>query len=388
MFNKTKILTAATSLVGVRADANAIYTGLSAALKASNSGLYVNDLPGVTNEIIAAALSNDATDASTYLTNVFQSEVLTLVSQFIESNKQRSGVKELLSNQPVVSGVAKFTDKIIQNARFVGYLIKPHQSNNIQITITQLGFQANATQATNLKIYLYETSQKEALATFDFDINKEDSLVWRDVTTFIVNYLSTTGGTGQMFYLGYYEKDPNNSQAFQLQGQALRMDFDCGCSGSPKLMWSKYMGIYPIEINNSDLNWDSTKYTIPTPDDIWSNITTNTYGLLLKVNVKCDITDLIVSNISMFAKPLQHAISVKILLDAFSTTRINVIADSKREQSRDFAMHYKNILNGYTTQDGVKVKGLLELLTVDFSGIDKICAPCTDKQITFASLIR
>ena len=388
MYDRIKILTAATSLVGVRADSNSIYTGLSAALKASNSGLYINDLSGVTNEIISAALSNDAVSANDYLTNVFQSEVLTLVSQFIESNKQRAGVKELLSNQPIVSGVARFKDKVTQNGRFVGYLIKPHQSNNIQIAITQLGFQASATQATSLKIYLYETSQKEALATFDFAIDKEDSLVWRDVSAFIVNYLSTTGGTGQMFYLGYYEKDPNNALAYQLQGQALRMDFDCGCSGSPKLMWSKYMGIYPIEINKTDLNWDGTKYTIPTPDDIWNNVTTNTYGLLAKVNVKCDITDLIVSNIAMFSKPLQHAIAVKILLDAFATTRINVIADSKREQSRDFAMHYKNILNGQTTQDGVKIKGLLELLTVDFSGIDKVCAPCTDKQITFANLIR
>jgi hypothetical protein len=147
------------------------------------------------------------------------------------------------------------------------------------------------------------------------------------------------------------------------------------------------MGVYPIEINKADLNWDGTKYTIPTPDDIWNNVTTQTYGLQAKINVKCDITDLLVTNISMFAKPLQHAVASRILLDAYSTTRINSIADSKREQCRDFAMHYKGILNGYV-KDSIKVKGLTELLTMDFSGLDKYCSPCKEDGVTFYNLIR
>ncbi len=388
MFNKAKVLTAATSLVGFRADNNPIYAGLSAALKASTSGYYANDLPGLNFEIIAAALSKDAVSPNVYLTNVYEAEILNLVSQFIEQNKTNNSAKELLSNQPFVSGVGKFTDKVTQNARFVGYMIKPHISNNIQSVVNYLGMQATAAQSTPLKIYLYETSQNEAIATFDFALTKELSLDWKAVSTFIVNYQSDTGGTGQIFYLGYYEKDPNNPQPFQLQSQALKMQFDCGCSGSPKLMWGKYMGIHPIEINNSDLNWDGTKYLIPTPENIWNNVTTQTYGLIGKVNVKCDLTNLIVSNISMFAKPLQHAIASRILFDAFATERINSVADSNTTQSKDFAIHYKGVLYGYVTAEGIKVKGLLELLTLDFSGLDKYCAPCSQKEVYFGTLIR
>jgi len=387
MFNKTKIITAASGLVGFRADNSAIYATLSNTQKASSSGYYFNDLPGVDFDIINAALNSDEISAATYLANVYEAEVMGLVSQFVEATKEKNGSKELLSNQNFVSGVAKFSDRVTQNARFVGYLIVPHKSNNIQATITHLGMQASATQATSLKVYLYETSQKEAVKTFDLPITKSDSLEWTAITDAIVNYTSTTGGTGQLYYLGYYEKDPDNAQPYQLQGQALKMEFDCGCSGSPKLHWGKFMGVYPIEINNSDLNWDGTKYTIPTPSDIWNNVTTQTYGLQAKVNVKCDITDLLVSNIAMFAKPLQHAVASRILLDAFATTRINSIADSKREQCRDFAMHYKGILNGYI-KDGVKTKGLTELLTMDFSGLDKYCSPCKENGVSFYNLIR
>jgi hypothetical protein len=388
VFNKTTILTCGAGLVGFRSDNSTIYGTLSATQKASSSGYYFNDLPGIDFDIISAALNSDEVDAKTYLANVYEAELINLVSQFIESNKDRNGTKELLSNQNFVSGVAKFTDKVTQNARFVGYLIKPHESNNIQSTIKYLGVQADATQVTPLKIFLYETSQNLPIATFDFTISNPLSLEWRAVTDFILNYQSTTGGTGQMFYLGYYESDPDNAQAFQLQGRALKMEFDCGCSGSPKMMWGKYMGVYPIEINNEDLNWNGTTYTIPTPDDIWNNVTNQTYGLIAKVNVRCDITDLICQNISMFAKPLQHAVASRLLLDAYATTRINSISDSKREQSRDFAVHYKGILNGYYTKDNIRIKGLLELLSMDFSGIDKYCAPCEEMAIKFSNLIR
>jgi hypothetical protein len=388
MFNTSKVLTAATGLVGFRQDSNAIYALLPTSLKTITSGFYINDLPGVTFEMVAAALPDDATNAQTYLTNAYNAEVLSIVTQYVESVKNKLGAQELLTNQNFTSGVGKFSDRVTQNARFVGYLIKPKESNNIQATLTAIGMQVTATQATPLKIYLYETSQNEAIKTYDFTSTKELSLEWKTVSDFIINYQSDTGGTGQMFYLGYYEKDPNNPQAFQLQSQALKAQFDCGCSGSPKLMWSKYLGIYPIEINNEDLDWDGTKYLIPKPDDIWNNVTDQTYGMTAKVNVKCDLTNLIVSNIAMFAKAIQHAVAVRILFDAYATTRINSISDSKRDQSREFGSHYKNILNGYTTPEGVKVKGILDLLAMDFTGLDKYCAPCNPKEVTFGRLIR
>lgn len=388
MFNKTKLLLCSNKLVGFREDASSTYDTLTTDQKKSNTGYYFNDLPGLDFEIIESVISKNAISATAYLQGVIESETINIVSQFIENNKANGSTKELLSNQDFTTGVAKFTDTIIQNGRFLGYLITPQKSNNIQATITQLGLQVNALQNTALKVFLYETTQLEAIATFDFDTTKVLSLVWKDVTDFIINYTSKNGGSGSQYLLGYYEKDPNNPQAYQLQGQALKMNFDCGCSGNAKLSWSKYMGIHPIAINNDYLNPNGATYTIPTPVDIWSCVTTQTYGLLAKVNIKCDITDMICTNIGMFSKCVQHAVVVRLLLDAYAGNRINSISDSKREQCKEFAVHYKGIINGYTTTEGVRVKGLIELLTLDFSGLDRYCAPCNTNESKFVTIFR
>src|SRR3990172_1146489 len=67
-------------------------------LQTSSSGLYVNDLPAVNFEIIDANLSNDIS-AKDYLNNIYESELLNLVNQFVNKSKQNYNSKELLSKQ-------------------------------------------------------------------------------------------------------------------------------------------------------------------------------------------------------------------------------------------------------------------------------------------------
>lgn len=375
MFDKDRVLACAQSLVGFRQDNNPIYATLDPSLQASTSGLYFNDLTSVTFENIDAALTEDK-DANQYLLDVYEGELLNLVNVFVNRSKQHYESKELLANQTIVKGVASMNNRITQNGRFVGFLIRPHQSNNLHIQIKELGVQSDAVQATPLRIFLYETSQLEAIATFDFTIDKELSLVWREVSDFILTYQSKTGGTGQEFLLGYYEKDTSNPQDYQLQGQGLFLQFDCGCPGSPKSIYGKYMGIQPIEINNNLLNWNGSSYDIPIVDELEDYCTDHTYGLNAKVNVTCDITDVLCCNIDIFAVALQHAVGKKILLDAYASNRINPISDSNRNKAKDFAMKYDALLNGYIGEDGKKIKGYIDTLTVDFSALDHYCLPC------------
>lgn len=383
MFDKDSILTCAEGLVGFREDNNAIYDALYdgqylSPIQESSSGLWFNDLSGLTFEMISANLSNDI-DAKTYLNNVYESEVLSLVNQFVLKSKQNYESKELLSYKSITEGVASMNDRVTQNQRFVGYWIRPHRSDYLKMRIPQLGFQVvdNTLQTTPLKIYLYETSQLEPIATFDFPMEKKFSLVWKDVTNFLLYYQSLSGGTGQDFLLGYYEKDLDNPQPFQLQSQALYLNFSCGCSGDPKEIYGKYVGIEPIEINKQYLNWNGTEYMIPQVDNVGDFVSSQTYGLTAKISVYCDITDLLCQNIGMFARSLQHAVASRILYDSYASTRINYISDAKREQAKQFAIKYDGVLNGYTTADG-RVKGLIDTLTVDFSGLDHYCLRCKD----------
>lgn len=360
------------------------------ALQESTSDLYVNDLPSVTFEIINACLSPDVTIKS-YLTSVFESEFYSLMNKFVAKSKQNYNSKELLSNYSIVSGVASMNNRVVQNKRFVGYWFRPHRSNFLKSQITQLGFQG-VTLQNGLKIFLYETSQLEPIATFNIDITKSMSLEWTTINNAILSWESETGGTGQDYMLGYYEADAANPQSYQLQGQALYLQFDCGgCPGSPKKMYGKYLGVQPIEIPNDKLNWNEAEqeYFIPLVDNVSDYVSSTTHGLLAKVNVTCDISDVICQNIQIFAPSLQHAIATRILYDAYASNRINSVADSKRDQVRQFAVKYDGILNGYTTPapDSVKFKGLVDTLTVDFSSLDNYCLPCAE-GVTKGYLVR
>jgi hypothetical protein len=356
-------------------------------LQKSTSGINFNDLSAVNFEMIEANLSSDIL-ADDYLTNIYESEFLSLIDQFVNKTKQNYNSKELLARQSITAGVASMNNLVVQNQRFVGYWLRPHRSNYLRTQIIELGFQGSEIQS-NLKVYLYETSQLEPVKTFTFNISKAKSLTWATIEDAILSYQSETGGTGQEYLLGYYEKDLNNPQAYQLQGQALYMDFDCNCPGSPKELYGKYLGIHPIEINNANLNWDpdEEEYFIPQVDNLSDFVSSQTYGLVAKINTTCDITDVICQNIGMFARPLQHAVASRILFDAYASTRINSISDSKRDQAKSFAVKYSGVLNGYTTPEGIKIKGLIDTLTVDFSELDSYCLPCSP-GITRGRLVR
>ena len=382
MFNQTKIIEAAkeAGIVGFRQDGNPIYDQLPEFLE-QNKFQYVNDLPAVNFQMIAAALSED-TNAENYLTAVYESELVALVAKFVDRMKTSYNSRELLSNKTVVSGIA---DKIgVQNKRFCGYFIKPHRSNNLNIEIKSIGFQSTQLQE-ELKIFLYETSQQEPIKEFDIEITKQKSLEWTAVSDAILRYESETGGTGQGYLLGYYERNSEAPQDWQLQGNSLYKDLICGCPGEPKDMYGKYMGITAVEIDSNKLDWDN--YTLPNVDYTCIMGTNQTYGLNFKVNVTCDISDVLVQNIQLFAAPLQHAMGVRILWDAFAGNRINPLTDAKREQAKQFALKYEGILKGYISEGGTQIKGLIDLLAIDFSGLDKYCLACKD-GITTGFLVR
>lgn len=376
-------MTAATSLVGVRDDGGDSYDGLSAAVKTSASGFYVNDLPGVTLQIIEANLLEGQT-MSAYLSAVQSSEVLDIVERVVNRSKALINTKELLYNKPVTTGTANYTNRVTQRARFVGYLISPSESSNLKIQITQVGFQSTETQT--LKIYLYVTGQKEPLKTADFIITSEKSLIWSTVTDWIM-YYDSLFGPGQHYVLGYYESDPENEQSYQLQGEALYQTFDCGCGNSPKKMYGPYASITPIAIDNEYLNFEDDVYNIPQVENWYNHQATITHGLTFKINVTCDITKLITDNITMFARAVQHGMGRRILLDAYSSSEINSVSDSKRDQNLAFANKFLADLEGRTPEGGPQIKGLIDTISLDFSGIDHFCAPCRP-GLTMGRLVR
>lgn len=348
MFDIDAIIQAGWDLVGWRG---------SESLKYPASGLFSNDLPGVSAEII------QETDLENYLRNVHEAEIAGLVHSFLSNAKQKLGSTQLLSNFNVVNGVADYTNLATKNARFVGWVINPYESNSVRVSITKIGVQLD--QAQDLRIYLYCTDSQEA-TVFDVKYTKPLSVQWFDCP-FTFNDRSA-------YIMGYYERDPVNPRVKELTASAVKFDFDCNCNNSPSRTFGKYVTIKPITIPNNLLNG----VTLPVIRDLTSYYDSSSYGMFAKINVSCDLTEVLVDNIDVFAKAMQYSVAIRILDDFLLSTKMNNIVDLPRlrESSEAIKNKYWAYLNGWVDASGYRHKGIIDDITMDFSGIDRMCLPC------------
>ena len=424
MFNKTTIQTKAVDLIGMNTSTHLFYKYLTSNI-ASDSGYWINALPGADLFTIAATLSTtiknidivsgeryvirviggdftnvgaadnnlgteftatgttptswgaselELQSCNDYLADIYNEEITNLVTKFINNSKSYLKQTALLSNHSVIGGVADMSKTVTKNGRFVGFVLNPLESNNIVNTITKLGFLGDAIDS-GLTLYLYETSQDAAIATFSFNYTTALSQQWKDVTDFIVKYDNTaegdsgvySGGIGQKYLLGYFEDD--------LTCNAIEMEFNQSLKKFS--IFGKYMSAYPVAIPSSKLDG----YNLPSGMlDLGNYITENTHGVYFKFTANCDYTNLISDNIDFFAEPLQYAMAIRILEDAVASVGTgihNATKDSSIAEWRSLISKYSGILNGgwmsISGNESVYKKGLIELLTLDFSGIDSIC---------------
>jgi len=361
MFDNDTIQTAGSGLTGWKSSTHADYATISSLLKSPTSSLYVNSLPGITVQLAEKAAKEES--IADYLDNVHNEELRLLVNTFVHSLKNELKTKELLSNVTLVQGYNNYDSKITKDSRFVGYLIAPKPSKNIKASISQIGFEMDTAQ--DITVYVFESSQKAAIKSFTYTCSTADSLGWQDISDLNIEYDADSYGAGTRYLIGYFESD--------LAGQVYQMDYKDGANVS-KQIFGHYMGVSPIYVPSAKLNGVS----IPDRDVLESSSSCSHPGFNLRFNVKCDITDILVDNIQMFARPHQYAVAIRLLSDALANTEINPVNTSgkNREQWQNLLNMYKAELHGghATIADTIiRKKGMMEELTLDFSNIDAVC---------------
>jgi len=363
MFNRSSITTCFTSLVGWResVQAPACFSNLSAELTTSNSGLYVNDIAGMELQLINEAIGKDEADVNSYLENIHSSCAVELINDFTILQKEKLNTKSLLSNLDTGLKLVDIRKKVTKRSRFVGYEIRPKESNNIKVTLQELGVQFDT--AETIDIYFYASSQLDAVLTQSITNTKLSSLEWLELTDMVCSYISEDNGAGDRYYIGYYEDD--------LTGQAIETFQSCGtCGNSPTKKYNPYVGIRPIEVSSGETYLDKTIFDVNSV-----GYSTETFGLSLKINVECDVSNIICENTDMFANSLQKKIAIRLFWEAFNSDKINRVTFINKEDSRLMAekleLDYENELNA---------------VSVDFSSIDRVCLPCRRKSIRKVNL--
>lgn len=383
MINNLQVLECFTGLVGWRESAKApnCYEALTDALKRSDSSVYFNDVPGLNLEIINDTLSKDYADVNTYLEQKYEAAVLQMMNMFVNKQKKEVYTKSLLKNNDIGVYAQNIRTAASKNNRFVGFEIRPTKSNSIRAEVLQFGGAFTQLQD-DLPIYFYSSQQLEPIAVYYGDINKTNSTNWFNLTeqsgsgsesegstseplTFIADYINNSYGHGARYFLGYYEAD------LDANNYPILTQVPCGtCNASTYGEHKKYVDIMPCEVPSGNIYIGSRElFDI---DNV--GYSDETHGLYLKVNVTCDITQVICDNKKMFATCLQKQMAINIFWEAYNApaSAFTGNAATKKSDYRTMAAKLELELNGGTIE-GRYQKGDLETLTIDFSNIDQVC---------------
>jgi hypothetical protein len=286
-----------------------------------------------------------------------------------------SGVaKSLLSNQSLYEVPNNSTNTDTKNSRFVAVAINLQRRLNIQVQIPQIGL--HLTQSQTLPIYIYHTSQKQAIAQFDVIYTNANSFQWIAIDTQIFNYRSDFGDGGT-YYVGYYQDD--------LIGTSIRYNVEfsnCStCGGGTNYHYQSYQCLakYQSYIQEPQFFYfdfaDLNGIDIPNINKR-QRIHSSNFGLNLKVNVYCDVTTMICENKLQFQNLLQLQIAYDLLDRILMNTRNNRIAEITKQNA---LYELKGLENPNSLAK--QIERQRQGINFNFSNLDPICLPCGTRGV-------
>ena len=369
MINIQKIQTAFNQYVGYKEEQDIT---LDTNLQVSNSGFYVNDIPGVDLQSIDKSqwIKDDLTHktVSDYLEGIYNSTLLDMVYNFINQLQAKYVNTELKSEKYIMNNAP--TKKGTQKERFVGYYIKLKDSSTLRMVLKSIALQCDTAQI--VRIFLYEMNTRQPLFEHDLVIAEDKARNYEALTDKILTF-KTDNSSGNTYLLGFYENVSDNPQSWQLD-----IDSEVYIVEQNITVKSEFATIIPISIDKSFFDWNGTTYLLPTSytDEITNNYD-NLEGLSFSYKIDCDYTDMIIDNMELFAKILQYELGKRIINDSLNSKVFNQITESNRTEWAGLLISFDNTLSGYSYKDSkdkeLYNKGLYAILIENFKNIDCEC---------------
>lgn len=307
----------------------------------------------VTIENLKNAFPEHSTDAdfNTQLLNLQKDAIAKVVQNVFQ--KKKPDTKSLLEKLRLFDH-ANVKDDFIENVtnRWVGYEIDLTKNNNIKVVIDSLGSEFDGVKA-GVTIFLFHSSQKDAVTTFDLDTIESDSK-FDDLSGFVMDYLTFVGGT---YYIGYKQDDLGSVRAL-----------DRGFDTSEKANKPKHFDIQPIRVDNY------TGIELFDIDDI--EISSETHGLNFEFTTTVDITNLISDQKFVFANLISLQMAADVIQVIINSSRTNAIKQEMRQMA---------ILELKGTDENMKIglefrlEKAYEETEFDFSALDSLIIPVRDK---------
>jgi hypothetical protein len=338
-------------------------------LQESQSGEYYQDFhPALSLNIIKQSLERGR-DLNEYLTTKTQTAITQLLND-VGMKRQADGVKDLLLSETLLNKFGWANDRILPEGRFVGFMFELVNSFGLNLTLQSIGMQIS--QAQELKIYVYHSSQIEPIVIKTLNVTKP--IAWNWLAEAIQLYRNDEQVQAGTYYVGYYQED--------LTGQAINYtNFDwnkgyCGtCDGGVmRRVWNSirnYVYFRPIYVPAASLSIDRFMF-----DSRAVQIdNTKSWGMNFKIGVGCDLTNFYCDNRMQLKNALGLKVSYLILQDIKFSQEFNSI-------NEDIKALIINDLEGdkdtYNFGIASKLKQELKNVVMNTTGLGKDCLPCND----------
>jgi hypothetical protein len=418
MFNPTTIQTCLSGLIGFRQHYNTAYDRYDSDIVASAAGLYIDNSAHslITVENISAiaenfsktdvsAYSNAITYAkgdivkdssiiyeslvannlnhtpassasywrvtnltSAYLRRLVNSASINLFNKVFAQKKLYEVAKTLLTDTSLYDGVGNLARKITKFSRFVGFRISPNFNDTV-INISWAGFQFDTINPA-FKLYVYHSSQNEPIKEITLALSKAISFEWKELTELLsLNYSSSATNTKGYFYIGYYEDD--------LVGQAIwkEQSFSgAACASCNNLdsylwrQWNKYFSIQSFYVEEAWLDAGRNLFV----EDKAIELGNQNWGMNLKLQVQCDVSDVICRSKMAFGDALVKQVVHDLLRDMAYSMRDN----QKKEKVSQLAHYALENKENHTKGVIAELDTAVKNVSFDLSSMSSVCLPC------------
>lgn len=313
-----------------------------------------------------------------YLKTAVETSVDVMVNDFINYYKLNNGNGLFYETAPLIQSSGWRNDTVINEGRFVGMCVKLKGRNGVKVSINKIGLQLTDAQ-TDLKIYVYNKSKKEAVKTYDF---KKGGLNGFDYIESDIHILEKDlNGLNGEFYIGYYQND--------LIGNAINyknLDFNTGycgvCDGGVK------NAIYKKLINNAEC----FPFYVPNGEEIKNEgfdvenvIFTNNvnFGMNIEVTASCDLSYFICQQKFNFKELLYLNVAKKILKDILYSSEVNRIEENLK------VLIIRDLEGDKETKSlslNEQYEKALKVLNIDYAGVYAPCLPCKEDPYKYKAV--
>lgn len=335
---------------------------------------------------------------SNWLEHKTKASIYKAITRFYNEKLVQKTATGLCEKKTLFDGTGRLTSTIQNRNRLVGFEIIPVRAEGVTIKINKIGLQF--TEPGEYILYLLHSSSEAPIKTFKFTKLHKNAMDWFELKDVYLPYKSELTDAGGSWYLVYSQNElPSGSKA-------IRKDYDwskgpCkGCSRNSFLAWqawSKYLEVHPFYISeefadgvhfSNDFNNDFAK----PPLRLWdpdNNIYTydSNYGINLEVTVECDLTDFIVEQKYSFVDLITRQLAIDMLREFAYNANVRTNRHSINASRVDIIYELDGDSNSMQRSGlNYEFELTLKALSIDTSGIDRICLPCNNNGVKYRAI--